>query len=203
VGLTTRPPGATPGVGLTEPPAPVLRELRAIVDELRALAGAAAASRGLPPLPELRGAAPEPALARWFRAALESGPLAAAALRDLVEQAVQRLAAGGSATAPEGRPLEGARYTALRLLSAAAADVAAGLGGAVAPAPAAMPAAVDRTLALRVLAEEVRRAVVQQIGAEPPFVAPPAAAEDPGNAGAALLGWLRTAAAREIGRAHV
>ena len=201
MGLTTGPPGPTPGVGPADVTAPVVRELRALVDELRVLAGAGSAARPLPPLPELRGAAPEPALARWFRSVLEAGSTPPPALRTLVDQAVERLTAGAAATgagaAPEPRPLDGARDAALRLLAAAAAEVSAGRGAA--PAPASAPGAatpVDRALALRVLAEEVRRAVVAEIGTEPPFVAAPAAAEDPGNAGAALLGWLRTAAAR-------
>jgi hypothetical protein len=192
VGLTTRPPGGVPGGGLPEPGAPVPRELRALIEELRSLVAAAGtAARALPPLPEPTGAAPEPALARWFRAALDSGSLPAPALRSLVDQAVERLA-GASGVAPEARPLEAAREALLRLVAAAE-----GSPGRAPAAPAPPPAAPpDQALALRMLAEEIRRAVVDVIGTEPPWVAPPAAAEDPGNAGAALLGWLRTAAAR-------
>jgi hypothetical protein len=206
VGLTTRPPGALPGPGLPERPVPALPELAALLEELRALviARGAAGARPLPPLPET-GAATDLALGRWLRAALGSASLAPETLKGLVEEAFQRLAADGAA-APEPRALEAAREMALRLV--ASADVPE-------RAAAAPAGPVDRGLALRILAEEIRRAVGESTGAEPPFVAAPAAAEDPGNAGAALLGWLRTAAARvgvplealapavEIGRAHV
>ncbi|HUO79273.1 MAG TPA: hypothetical protein VMU00_03950 [Steroidobacteraceae bacterium] len=193
MGLTTRPPGAAGGAGVPELPAPVPHELAALVEELRTLAGAAPGTPSLPPLPGLRGAAPELALARWFRSVLEPGTVAPPALRELIERAVERLGAARPPAAAGSRPLENARDAALRLLGAAAAETGPGQGAA--PAPAA-PGPADLALALRVLAEEVRRAVVLELGSEPPYLAPPAAAEDPGNAGAALLGWLRAAAAR-------
>ncbi len=195
MGLTTQPPGAAPPSPVPEPPAALLRELRALIDQMRtiALARVPAAARAMPPLPE-SGSGQDAAVARWFRTALGPGGLAAAELKGLVEEAFQRLAATRSEPGPAPRPLEAARETALRLLAAAAPEVAETGAGATLSAPP--PVAIDQALALRVLADEVRNAVAAAIGAAPPFVAAPAAADDPGNAGAALLGWLRTAALR-------
>ena len=192
--LTTQPPGAAPPAPVPEPPAALLRELRALIEQMRviALARAPAGARAMPPLPEA-GGGQDPAVARWFRTVLGPGGLAATELKGLVEEAFQRLAASGE-FASAARPLEAARETALRLVAAAAPEVTEAPPGGGSPAPP--PVAIDQALALRVLADEVRHAVGTATGAAPPFVAAPAAADDPGNAGAALLGWLRTAALR-------
>jgi hypothetical protein len=199
VPLTTQPPGAAPPSPVPEPPPALLRELRALIEQVRAIAIARepAAARVLPPLPDT-GGGQDPSVARWFRTALGPGGLGAAELKGLVEEAFQRLAATGAEPAAAARPLEAARETALRLVAAAVPEAPGAVAGAGATADpsAPLPVAIDQALALRVLAEEVRNAVVAATGAAPPFVAAPAAADDPGNAGAALLGWLRTAAQR-------
>jgi len=159
------------------------------------LASAAAFPRSLPPWPELRGTAPEPALARWFRTAIASGDLAPAALADVVEAAVQRLSTGsGASSAPQSRPLDAARDTVLRLLAVATADVAGGRAGAGTAAPSV--AAPGGTAALTVLLAEIANAVGDAVGPGAGLGAPAAAVEDPGHAAQALVGWLRTEAIR-------
>lgn len=179
MGLTTRPPGTGPGVGPAESSAPVPRELRALAEQIRALASEAASDRPFPPWPELRATPPEAVLARWFRSALESGHLTPAALKELVEAAVARLAA--SATPAASRPpLDAARDVALRLLAVA---------GATPPGPGA-------AAAMTVFIAQVAKAVSEAAGRGASLAPPPVAAEDPSHAAQALVGWLRTAAPR-------
>jgi hypothetical protein len=188
VGLTTRPPGAGTGVGPAESGTAPSRELRALVAEIRALASASAGS--LPSWPDPRGSTNEPALARWFRTALESAQLAPAALKELVEAAAARLAAGAAVAEP--RALEAARDAVLRLLAVATAEVAGG-----APAATASPEGPGAAESMAVLAEAVATAVGQAVGRAGASPAPPAGAtEDPSAAARALAGWLRAEAAR-------
>jgi hypothetical protein len=188
VGLTTRPPGAGTGVGPAETAAAPSRELRALITEIRALASASA--RALPAWPELRGPAHEPALARWFRTALGSAGLAPAALKELVEAAAARLAAGAAAAEP--RALEAARDAVLRLLAVATAEVAGGV-----PTATATPQGSGAAESMAVLAEAVAIAVAQAAGAAGASPAPPAGATgEPSVAARSLAGWLRAEAAR-------
>jgi hypothetical protein len=199
--LTTRPPGADLPVRTPEPAVPAQSlQLRSLIDEVRALAlqRLGADGRGLPPLPEARGASLDAVLLRWANATLEGGTLSSPLLKTLIVDATARLVASlgrpGGAPATQAATLEVARDALLRVLGETPPQP--GEPAVAAPPTTRTPSAgYEPAPAVRVLVDEVRRAVVEAIRAEPPFVAAPVVGEEPGNAGAALLGWLRTAAA--------
>lgn len=177
--LTTRPPGPASGAGIPEPAAPIVREIEALIDEIRALAGPKGA---LPPLADTRATANETAIGRWARAALEAG-FTPAALRTIIDQAVARRVA----VVAEARPVEAARQALVRVLS---------IEPEAAPEPPLAAAPSDAALALRVLVDAVQSEVLGRTGLEPVMNPALIAGGDPRNAGAAILAALRTVAAR-------